>query len=200
MGLHSASGGDDTVPYIYYHANIANAIVVERADGTDSRLIAPDAMPRDSTVISDLDWSPSGEWMAWSSGMYNPYGGVIGYSTWIARSDGSNRLTLLDNVGRTLALKWSPIDDLLFVAYLTRNLLVKLAIIDPHANAVIAQTDYQFNYTGTWLEALPNSWMLDGSGIYFTLYLENTTLLGQLSITNQTSNRVYSPPRTPILL
>jgi hypothetical protein len=187
----SLSADDSTAPYIYYYANTANAIVVERADGSDSRLIATGAMPPEHSVISDLDWSPSGEWMAWRSSTYNGPGAPA-FKGWIARSDGSQRLTLLDGVGFILALKWSPIDDLLYVAYAAPGALLKLIIIDPHANTIIAQTQYQYEFIGTWYEGLPTAWLEDDSGIYFTLYFDATTLLGQLSITNQTSNRVFS--------
>jgi WD40 repeat protein len=190
----SLSADESTIPYIYYYANTANAIVVERADGTDSRLIAPDAMPPGHSVISDLDWSPSGQWsqwMAWRSSTYNGPG-ALSYSGWIARSDGSQRLTLLDNAGLILALKWSPTDDLLYVAYAAPGRLLKLTIIDPNTNTIIAQTNYQYDYLGAWFEGFPSGWLEDGSGIYFTLRFENTNLLGQLSITNQTSNRVVT--------
>jgi hypothetical protein len=35
------------VPYVYYYTNTLNAFVIERADGTDSRVIAQGLMPTD---------------------------------------------------------------------------------------------------------------------------------------------------------
>src|SRR5687767_14861352 len=111
----STHADESAIPYIYYYANTANAIVVERADGSDSRLIVPGAMPPDHTVIADLDWSASGEWMAWRSAVAGEYRAGA-FRGWIARSDGSQRLTLLDDIGgNILNIQWSASADLLFV-------------------------------------------------------------------------------------
>jgi WD40 repeat protein len=101
-------------PYVYYYSDTLNAFVIERADGTDSRAIAQDLMPADHTIISGPGWSPSGQWFAWTSTYPGEY--LDGpRSAWIIRSDGQERLDILDDVMHAAYMSWSPTGDYLFV-------------------------------------------------------------------------------------
>lgn len=53
------------IPYIYYYSDILNGVVIERADGTDSRLIGDGFMSRPSEEVGNFRWSPTGRWLAW---------------------------------------------------------------------------------------------------------------------------------------
>ncbi len=166
----TAAQNSETLPYIYYLANPVHALVIERADGSDSRIIAPGAMPDDHTVIADLDWSPSGEWVAWRSA-----------------------LTLLDDLGgAVVAMRWSPTADMLFVAQSEdRNLT--LMIIDVPNGKIIAQADYQTSsWVPNWYEGLFSGWLADGSIAYFILAVSDAQLLGQLTISNQLTTNLFS--------
>src|SRR5687767_8446340 len=52
-------------PYLYYYSNTLNAFVVERADGTDSRILAHEIVGADVQSVNMVGWSPSGDWLAW---------------------------------------------------------------------------------------------------------------------------------------
>lgn len=183
-GVPAVRSDDSALPYIYYYANTVNAIVVERANGADSRLIAPGAMPPDHMVIDDLDWSPSGEWLAWRSATATEnFPGA--YSGWIARSDGSQRLTLLDDMGGdVLNIQWSPTSDLLFIAHAIERLQLQLMIIDPAANKIIAQTLYE---SKNWILEdydQASGWLANGEEVYFGAEVYPSYLLANLTVNN----------------
>ena len=54
---------EDDVPYIYYYSNVLNGIVIERADGTDSRIIGQGLVDEDVAAIYGPGWSPDGRWV-----------------------------------------------------------------------------------------------------------------------------------------
>ena len=70
LGFAKVSSKDKLAPYIYYHSEALNAIVIERADGSDSRIIARNLMPPNHASFSGPGWSPSGKWLAWTSTYY----------------------------------------------------------------------------------------------------------------------------------
>ncbi len=112
MTLAKAQSEEPT-PYLYYFSDFLNTIVIERADGTDSRTLGEGLMPPGTDIVTGA-WSPSGEWFAWRSGPWNE-GGNGSYSGWIMSADGTRRLTLLDNLEDVEVIEWSPTEDLLFV-------------------------------------------------------------------------------------
>ncbi|MEQ8674093.1 MAG: hypothetical protein RLP44_27670 [Aggregatilineales bacterium] len=113
-GFTTVRAQSEEAPYIYYHSEVLNAIVIERADGSDSRMIAQDVMPENHTIVSGPGWSPSGRWFAWTSTYSTEY-----YQSpskiWLISADGSRRITLLDEVSHAAVASWSPTEDYLFV-------------------------------------------------------------------------------------
>src|SRR5688572_5262553 len=76
LALLSVSGvgsQEELPPYIHYFDHLRGGLVIERADGTDSRMI-PD-VPMDTGPPA---WSPSGKWM------------VVGHKM-IVSTDGNQR-------------------------------------------------------------------------------------------------------------
>lgn len=60
----SIAFAQDENPYIYYYSDEHQAFVIERADGTDTRVIM--FMPAEAgSQFSGPGWSPDGEWFAW---------------------------------------------------------------------------------------------------------------------------------------
>jgi WD40 repeat protein len=122
-----ASAQDEMIPYIHYFSPLDDGLVIERADGADSRLIPDvgDGVP---------NWSPSGAWM------------VIDHRT-IIRTDGTRRAafpqaTELMSSGDT---QWAPEDDLLLIVgedY--RDGTVRSQIYDVEAEQVIAEIALQY--------------------------------------------------------
>jgi hypothetical protein len=180
----------NTQPYIYYYSNVEHALVVERADGTDSRLLGEGLMPPNHNVISGLDWSVSGEWIAWMSSYPSDSGATFTKNIWVMRTDGSQRLTVLDNLGGTFQmLKWSPKQDNLMVIF-TKNATLSYLIVDPAADKIIARADYQGRPI-QYMEFYNGYWLDRGDMIYFMFALGDTQLLGFLSVENQTTTRIF---------
>jgi len=151
--VSDADAQDEEVPapYLYYYSGILNAFVMERADGTNSRMLAQDVMPKTHNAIHRPDWSPSGEWLAWRSGEFGGLGPTY-YSGWVIRSDNSQRLSILDHPSDAFVnvdvMEWAPDDDLLFVAETNadanrENAVRRYLLIDAAEEEIVA--DYQFN-------------------------------------------------------
>src|SRR5690349_11466173 len=77
-------------PFMYYYSDFVDSWIIERADGTDSRMIGA------GLTINDpfsMEWSHSGEWFAWTSG----FGFFqIPFELWIVHRDGKHRITITD--------------------------------------------------------------------------------------------------------
>jgi hypothetical protein len=99
------------IPYIHYFDFIHNGLIIERADGTDSRMI-PDLLPADHDRIAWHGWSPSGEWLAFSSYAWSRRGANT-QALQVVRTDGQERIDL----GAMLnpEVSWSPDTDILLV-------------------------------------------------------------------------------------
>lgn len=59
--LVSPLNADDSPPYIYYYSYAENAFLVERADGTDTRIFAASILDEAPITIVGPGWSPNGE-------------------------------------------------------------------------------------------------------------------------------------------
>ncbi len=88
---------DTTTPYIHYYSELAGGLIIERADGTDSRLI-PDV--GDGTPV----WSPSGKWL------------VVDNTTVIS-ADGTQRVDFPRRSEHLTSgsVRWAPDEDVLLI-------------------------------------------------------------------------------------
>jgi hypothetical protein len=113
----------DDVPYIYYYSGALNGIVIERADGTDSRIIGQGLVDDAASIygVQGAGWSPDGRWFAWS--VLRP--GVSLYTAagegYITSADGETTLSLSDYYPCVFSTKWHPTENILFVFGLPRN-------------------------------------------------------------------------------
>ena len=71
-------------PYIYYYSDWLDSFVIERADGSDSRLFGAGLIPDGTNMVGGGRWSPSGEWFVFMArhlfyGSHSKYlgGGVL---------------------------------------------------------------------------------------------------------------------------
>ncbi len=113
--LAPVSAKSERAPYIYYHSTVLNGIVIERADGSDSRVIGTSLMPEEHVRINmRTGWSATGEWLAWTSAVYELHHRVLSYA-WIVSTDGMRRIRLLDDVAGIWYMQWSPMGDYLFI-------------------------------------------------------------------------------------
>jgi WD40 repeat protein len=150
-------------PYIYWYDDTTDAIVIERADGTDSRYFAPNTLPDDYS-LGELNWSVSGEWVAWLVHHNSGPGYSVGQLR-ISRTDGTELLNLIPENADVRYIEWSPTDDYLFVVYqLAENATIVVAIIDVPASAIRAQMT--LNGSFGWNNVPTTTyWLSDGSGV-----------------------------------
>ncbi len=98
-------------PYIYYYSDLDNAFIIERADGTETRLLAQGLMPDATNGVDGPGWSPSGKWFAWNARFYGAYN-TQNLGAYAIRADGSRTMTF---PYPDVNLYWSPSSDLLLM-------------------------------------------------------------------------------------
>jgi hypothetical protein len=158
-------------PYLYYYSGILDSFIIERADGTDSRILAQNVIPESHNEIYKPTWSPSGKWLAWRSAEFGGLG-PSRYSGWIVNSDGSERLTMLDHSPGTVVnvttMAWAPAAKLLLVVETVADeirdgALMRYLLID--AEAGIIRASYEFDVESFWNDdPVTFSWLPDGQG------------------------------------
>ncbi len=95
-------------PYLYYYSDKENAIVIERADGSDRQLFAKDVTPRQKNPlrVDGPGWSPDGQWFAWRSVYYadgRPY-----FEGHLLRTGNPEPETLFRYIQNIYTMYWSP--------------------------------------------------------------------------------------------
>lgn len=166
-------------PYLYYFDDYLNAFVIERADGTDSRILGEGLMPSNVNSLTGAGWSPSGEWFAWVgyfSGGYNPTTDFIPYAV---KVNGQERLTVLDQFNEAW-MEWSPVDDILAVVgtigdvYTDPNynnverITVRMALVDVTSDRIISFQDREgWQGDHTYWEEPGITWTQDGEQVIF---------------------------------
>ncbi len=110
--LHAQS--DSQPPYLYYYSQLLGGLIIERADGTDSRQIAADVIPPNLTGIGGPGWSPSGKYFAaYSESYFDSSDTRLPY---LIDTQGHPVAGWLHNVMTTNRMVWSPSgEDLLMV-------------------------------------------------------------------------------------
>lgn len=193
LGLPTSTHAQSDAPYIYYYSDLLKGWVIERADGTDGRVIGLDIL-EDFDYFFDVNWSPSGKWLAWRASPFSE--GVGWYRGGAIRADDSKTMSILADVkGRVWNLTWSPTEDLLVTTYnidLDPRSGVVIAIIDPEQDVIIAQTTIEYKLGGYFGGTI--AWLGDGSGVYFDGYTisQDFSVITILYKNGGTKSRVYS--------
>jgi WD40 repeat protein len=104
LGFGATAQSD--APYVYYYSRLLGGWVIERADGTDSRLFAQDVMPPEHQVVRQIGWSPSGEWFAWFSAEQFSTVGPTRHVAWLVGIEGTSA-TYLTGVAELTNGYWS---------------------------------------------------------------------------------------------
>jgi hypothetical protein len=103
----------DDIPYIYYYSGALNGVVIEHADGTDSRIIGQRLVDENVLFVYGPGWSPDGRWFAWRvlarEGYYNFGKGYV------ASADGQTALNLLADFPCVNSMLWHPTENILLV-------------------------------------------------------------------------------------
>jgi WD40 repeat protein len=184
------NNSNDKAPYIYYYSRLHNAFIIERADGTDGILLGEDLMPDEHSLVWDVGWSPSGEWLTWISTPSAEYAqaAMRSNAVWAIRHDGSERLTILDDIGWTSEIKWSPTADILILTNFLENSFdvhtntssrtMGLYVIDVERQEIIFSKIFDYGIRNIL-------WTPNGNRILFTDG-DNTYRLSLLDATIQT--------------
>lgn len=194
-------------PYIYWYNDYLNAFVIERADGTDSRIFGEGLMPSNTNNVDGPGWSPSGKWFAWTSSMVEAYS-VSNSQAQILNVNGYDRVTVLDE-WIDARLWWSPTEDSILVwgavdenfqDSATGMLLIpkRIGLVNPNTNEIIAAVETNqpdFDGSGvTWIESGQQviAYYMD----YFTFYsgkAQNSYYIIQIFdiAGNVTEKRIY---------
>jgi WD40 repeat protein len=125
-GISQAQDAPSDAPFIYYYSPLYHAFIIERADGTDARLLGEGLQPDNYANASWGDFSPSGRWFAWTaraSEQVRNWRLVAPSAVFAVRADGS-RSVEERRLGEALAIlepvafaEWSPTEDLLAVLH-----------------------------------------------------------------------------------
>ena len=134
-------------PYLYYYSIEHQAFVIERADGTDRRLIGDNLMPKDHNYVYGAGWSPSGNWFAWISTLADPFPNFNPNQAYIVSVDNQTQPTILNEFTNIAQMKWFPTMDLLVVIDFPNALnmqdafepdsSMRIALIDPVQNMIV---------------------------------------------------------------
>ena len=108
------SAQDEEIPYIHYYSPLDNGIIIEQADGTDSRLISNLIDETHNSVVW-YGWSPSGRWFALSS--YHSTGEPANFGQYIqvVSTDGQKRIDLGMQTLDDFQMRWSPQNDIVLL-------------------------------------------------------------------------------------
>ncbi len=123
------SGQPINVPYIYYYSDRLNAFVIERADGTDTRLMAQRILARDTNSVASYiggpGFSPSGGYFAYTAASIDGWGrGYENAQPAILNLRTGQQLDVF-NGWQNVRLAWSSEADLLLAVryYYARDLV-----------------------------------------------------------------------------
>jgi WD40 repeat protein len=163
-------------PYIYWYDDTADAIVIERADGTDSRHFAQGTLPDDYSM-GELNWSVSGEWVAWLVHHDSGPGYSVGQLR-ISRTDGTELLNLIPEDADVHYAEWSSTNDYLSVIYQLDEWATGVtAIIDVPARTIRSQMTLLNQYSHAPYVPTKTYWLSDGSGIFVKQTLSSNPIL-----------------------
>lgn len=93
---------DAKAPFIQYYSPTLRGMVIERADGTDTRIIGQGDVASESQIIVGPGWSPRGDWFAW----YSTDVGIRTAKAHIFKADNSRRVTVLDGMTDINQMAW----------------------------------------------------------------------------------------------
>jgi hypothetical protein len=173
----------DLPPYLYYYSDYLNAFVVERADGSDSRMIGQGLVPKGDNIFIGSGWSPSGNWFAWTS-YFN--GGAIGGTgesiSYVIATDTGEPFKRVNGLANAF-LAWSPNEDRLLVIDPTDRMmtdeatvphfLARISLIDMTSQTVITEFDLDVNGVPKWAAGTSDIvWSSDGqfAAFYYRPY------------------------------
>jgi hypothetical protein len=124
-------------PYLYYYSRMLGGIIIERANGTDSRIIGQDVIPAGLTGIAGPGWSPSGKYFAVTGINYDTHSSSI-TRTYVI--DTSGKYYFRGLTGLSAPRVWSP-DDQLILTYedVYSRSLPSFSLLDMEKEQILSQ-------------------------------------------------------------
>ncbi len=118
--LHPALAQDvplgSEVPYIYYYSDALNGLVIERADGTDSRALGVGLVGELLYRAEGPGWSHDGTWFAWHKATSGFWSWSTPDSAYAVHIDGERTLSRqLADFTCIISMDWSPSQNMLLV-------------------------------------------------------------------------------------
>lgn len=105
---------ESDAPYIYYYSEVLNGLVIERADGTDSRVIGQGLVTEDVLFTYGPGWSPDGKWFAWRVYTEPNLRAQVGKGYVVNVSD-TDTLSMLEDFACVHQMLWHPTENILMV-------------------------------------------------------------------------------------
>lgn len=170
--MATISGFDQSIPipYIHYYDYLRGGLVIERADGTDSRLI-PDLIPDGHNAALMPEWSASGKWFVSSTYEYNAEPVEHNLTTVIAATDGGRKIDLGSSLASRRKFLWSPVEDVLFVFSADRiTAQTHLYLLDVESEILLAEETYQGAEFDIWSVNL--HWSGDGQRAFVGIHAD----------------------------
>lgn len=132
----------EDIPYLYYFDSAQRAFIIERADGTDRRILGAGLLDDDEggVVISGPGWSPEGRWLAFVAESQS------GQRAYVLSADGETTLSSVDDLSEP-TIQWSPDGQQLFATsqeYLDGILTVTFDVVNVEDDE--RQSLHEFEY------------------------------------------------------
>jgi hypothetical protein len=107
--LSMVSAQAEQAPYLYYYSHALNGIVIERADGTDSRVIGQGVITNPKIVNwGSVGVSPDKNWLTLQTEVENLHQFSGDGQGLAVALDGQTRLKQLDEMRCIFSMQWSP--------------------------------------------------------------------------------------------
>ena len=116
VAFPAQSQSGEEPPYLYYYSSMLGGLIIERADGTDSRHIAADVIPAGYTGLVGPGWSPSGKYFATFPINYGDYLSSVG-RPYLVDTHGNEVVSWFGITDITAFMQWSPTgENILLIA------------------------------------------------------------------------------------
>lgn len=123
-------------PHLYYYSQLLGGLIIERADGTDSRQIAADVIPANMAGLAGAGWSPSGKYFAayHRRSSYNVDTG----SPYIINPQGETVFSGLSAISYVSRMDWSPTGEDILLIVSNNNVSISYWLIDVEQGVLLA--------------------------------------------------------------
>jgi hypothetical protein len=161
--LEAQPEGD--MPYLYYYSRMFGGLIIERPDGTDSRLIGEDVIRPNMYSISGPGWSPSGRFFAgFGYDRSNEPTPDHTLAPFVIDVQGVSKFDWLVTVQHTTSMYWAPGETDLLLIYGSYGLMEGIGafiwLLDVPNGELLAEFGTNLDYF-EWPELSEITWDLE---------------------------------------